>query len=574
MAKVRHVGPRTAVAFIAALSLTVAACGSDDDTSSTSVTETDAVTDATGAGDTTAAPDSTPASSAVTDTTAASGEDGGDKIVVSLSTDINLLEQHLFRTTGSYAVTRALYQPLLDQEYVEEDGALLGSEKTVPSPILESYELDDDGTATFVLAEDAKFANGDPITAEDAVYMLKRSIEAPESYIPLLLPFIEIGSADAFAVVDERTFTITPDAPTALFERFMTFQVFGPLQKSLAEAEATADDPFAFGYFSKNANASGPYTLTSWDQAAGELVLEPNPGWPGDVANEGIIVRNVPDAAQRALLLKNGDIDVASGLPPRLLDELGNDPNVKIFTAPSTRINYIGLNAGVEPKLDDKLVRQAISYAIPYQALIDNVMYGFASPAGTLITSNMETYDAEGAGVYTTDMDKAKELMEQSGVGPFEVELAVQNSRPADQQAAVFIQDALRELGITVNINVLPDSEYAGKQNGRELAMSFHEWFSWGDDPFYQLTFLAKCGAFTNFADGCNEELDKLIAEGTFETDPARRAEIGLEAQKLMVEDADRIYLWSSHWNVATRADITGVTKDFTEVERFENLTR
>lgn len=580
MTKVRHIGPRTAVAFMAALALTVAACGSDDDTS-TSGSGTDAVTDSTAApADTGAAADTAPASSAGeagADTTAAPGDDAGaqgDKIVVSLSTDVNLLEQHLFRTTGSYAVTRALYQPLLDQEYAEEGGANIGSEKTVPSEILESYEVADDGTATFVLAEDAKFANGDAITADDAVYMLKRSIEAPESYIPLLLPFIAIDSSDAFAVVDDRTFTITPNVPTPLFERFMTFQVFGPLQKSLAEAEATTEDPFAFSYFSNNVNASGPYTLTSWDQAAGELVLDPNPGWPGEVANAGIIVRNVPDAAQRALLLKNGDIDVAAGLPPRLLDELGSDPNVKIFTAPSTRINYIALNAGVEPKLADKSVRQAISYAIPYQALIENVMYGFASPAGTLITSNMETYDAEGAGVYSTDIDKAKELMEKSGVGPFEVELAVQNSHPADQQAAVFIQDALRELEITVNINVLPDSEYADKQNGRELAMSFHEWKSWGDDPFYQLTFLAKCKAFTNFADGCNEDLDKLIAEGTFETDPARRAEIGLEAQKLMVEDADRIYLWSPDWNLATRADITGVTKDFTEVERFENLTR
>ncbi len=552
MTKNRQRGPRLAFGLLTALALTAAACGSDDGAS----------TSDSGAGK-------------VTETAASSGgAEAGEKIVVSLSTDVNLLEQHLFRTTGSYAVTRALYQPFLDQEYVEEDGVLIGTKKVAPSAMLESYEVSDDGTGTFVIAKDAKFANGDPITAADAVYMLKRSIEAPDSYIPLLLPFIAIATADAFTVVDERTFTIKPDKATPLFERFMTFQVFGPLQQSLAEANATADDPFAFAYFSTKANASGPYTLTSWDQAAGEIVLDPNPGWPGDLANNGIIIRNVPDAAQRALLLQNGDLDVAAGLPPRLLNELRSDSNVKVHTAPSTRINYIALNAGVEPKLADKKVRQAISYAVPYQALIDNVMYGFASPAGTLITSNMETYDAEGAGVYSTDMDKAKQLMEQSGVGPFEVELAVQNSRPADQQAAVFIQDALRELGITVNINVLPDSDYAAKQNGRELAMAFHEWFSWGDDPFYQLTFLAKCEAFTNFADGCNEKLDALIAEGTFETDAERRAEIGLEAQKLMVGDADRIYLWSADWNLATRADITGVTKDFTEVERFENLTR
>jgi peptide/nickel transport system substrate-binding protein len=542
------------------LALLAAACTSSDDTTTTTAGAEAGATTTTGATtEPTEAPEAEPSS---------------EPIVVSLSTDINILEQHLFRSTGSYAVTRALYQPLLDQVFQETDGARLGTSEVVPSPMLESYDVADDGTATFVLKADAKFANGDTITASDAVYMLTRSIEAPSSYIPLLLPFIAIDSADSFAVVDDVTFTITPNQPTALFDRFMTFQVFGPLQEALATAEATEEDPFAFDYFTTNANASGPYTLTNWDQARGEVILDPNPGWSGKVANAGIIVRNVPDAEQRALLLQNGDLDVAAGLPPRLIAELADDPNIKVYSAPSTRINYIGMNAEAEPNLANEKVRQAISYAVPYDALVNNVMFGLASPAGTLITSNMETYAGDAAGVYTTDVEKAKALMEESGVDPFEVELAVQNSRAQDQQAAVFIQDALREIGITVKINVLPDGEFSGLRDSRELAMFFHEWFSWGDDPFYQMTFLAKCGAFTNFAGGCNERLDEIIEEGTFETDSAVRDALGLEAQQLMVADADRIYLWSADWNLATRADIVGVTKDFTEVPRFESLSR
>ncbi|MCH8898929.1 MAG: ABC transporter substrate-binding protein [Acidobacteria bacterium] len=554
--------PLLIASVLLALALVAAACGEDAEPA-----DTTQATDTT-APPATDAPD--PDAPATTEVPAPTSE----KIIVSLSTDINILEQHLFRSTGSYAVTRALYQPFLDQVYVDEGGARLGTSEVVPSPLLDSYEVADDGTATFTLNPDAKFASGDSITAADAVYMLRRSIEAPGSYIPLLLPFIAIDSPDAFTVVDELTFTITPNQPTALFGRFMTFQVFGPLQESLANEQATEEDPFAFDYFTTNANASGPYTLTSWDQARGEVILDPNPGWPGQVANGGIIVRNIPDAEQRALLLQNGDIDVAVGLPPRLVSELADDPNINVYTAPSTRVNYIGMNATTDPNLSNKLVRQAISYAVPYQALLDNVMFGFASTAGTLITSPMETYQGDAAGIYTTDLAKAQALMDESGVAPFEVELAVQNARSQDQEAAVFIQDALREIGITVNINVLPQGEYSEKLNGREFAMFFTEWFSWGDDPFYQMTFLAKCGAFTNFADGCNERLDEIIAEGTFETDQQRRNELGLEAQQLMVEDANRIYLWSEDWILATGANITGVTKDFTEVPRFENLSK
>jgi len=495
-------------------------------------------------------------------------------IVVSLSTNVNILEEDLFRSTGSYAVTRALYQPLLDQTYKETGGLRVGTNDLVKSPILDSYNIAADGTATFVIKKGAAFANGDPITAQDAVYMLTRSIEAPDSYIPLLMPFVAIDSSSQFKVIDDQTFTITPKQPTALFGRFMTFQVFGPIDESVAKAKATPDDPWAFKYFTTHADASGPYTLTNWDQATGKVILDPNPGWPGKVANSGIIVQNVPDASQRAELLKSGDIDVAAGLPPRLLDQLKSDSDVKVYTAPSTKVNYIGMNATVEPKFGNKLVRQAISYAIPYKVLLKNVMFGLASPAGTLVTSNMETYQGKAAGVYSQDMAKAKKLMQESGVGPFQVELAVQNSQAQDQQAAVFIQDALKEIGITVKINVLPDADYSAKRGNRELPMFFHEWYSWGNDPFYQMTFLAKCKAFTNFADGCNQRLDKIITEGTFETDSAKRAALSLEAQKIMVDEANRIYLWSADWNLATRANITGVTKDYTEVPRFETLAR
>ena len=496
-----------------------------------------------------------------------------ETIVVSLSTDINLLEPHLFRSTGSYAVTRALYQPLLDQVFAEQGGVRVGTPETVPSPIIESFEEKADGSFVFTVNSAAKFANGDSITAEDIVYTFVRSIEAERSYIPLLLPFIAIDAADQFQVIDQSTFTITPTQPTALFNRFMTFQVFGPIQKSLAEEQGTADDPWAFDYFTTEANASGPYTLVSWDQAQGEVVLAPNPGWPGEIANDGIIVRNIPDAEERALLLQSGEIDVAAGLPPRLLAELGDDPAVNVYTAPSSRINYLGMNVAIPP-LDNKLVRQAISWAIPYQALLDQVMFGLAQTAGTLITSPMETYQGEAAGIYTTDLDKARDLLEQSGVGEISLELGVRSSRSQDQQAAVFIQDNLRQIGIDVTINVLPDAEYSARQNARELPLSFHEWFSWGDDPFYQLTFLATCGSFVNFTGNCNEELDEIVASGKFETDPARRDELSLRAQEIMIDEAARAYLWAADWTLATRAEVTNVTKDFTEVPRFETLNK
>ena len=201
-------------------------------------------------------------------------------------------------------------------------------------------------------------------------------------------------------------------------------------------------------------------------------------------------------------------------------------------------------------------------------------MNGNAQTPGTLVTSPMETYQGDAAGVYSFDLDKAREAFEASGVEPFSIELGVQQSQTQMQQAAVLIQDNLRQIGIDLQINILPDGEYQDLRNTRGMPMAFHQWFSWGDDPFYQMTFLGGCGSFVNFADGCNERLDEVVSEGKFETDKARRAELSLEAQQIMVDEASRVYLWSADWVIATQAGITGVKKDFSSVPRLEALGR
>lgn len=494
-------------------------------------------------------------------------------IVVADSTDVDILEPHTFRTTGAYTITRAVYQPLAEQIYDEQGALRVGTTEVGPSPILESYSFDQaTREARVVVHPDAKFENGEPILAEDIAYTLIRSIEGP-GYIGLLLPFIGISSRDQVEVVDDRTLVIRPEVASPLFNRFMVFQVFGPMDKTLAEEVATKDDPWAFSYFTDNANSSGPYQIVEFDRARGQIVLEPNPGYPGEVANGGVIVRSVPDAEQRALLLQRGEIDVGIELPSRLLAEIQDDPNINVFQAPSTRSIFLVFNTQ-QPPLDNKLVRQAISYAIPYDALLNQVMFGFARKAGTLIPSTMETYQGDDIGTYSLDLDRARELLEESGLGDISLEIIVEQSRGDHRSAAVFIQDSLRQIGIDAEVVPLPDADFQERRNNREFQVAFHEWYSWGDDPFYHMTFLIKCEQFTNFSGYCDEELDEIIAEGTFELDPQRRLELSRRAQEIMLEDAPQAWLWAADWVVAARSNITGVTKDFTEVPRLETLSK
>lgn len=558
----RHRNRLRGFTLLAAVALVVTACGgagTGDTTTTVAEGGGTATTAPTGTGGTTAAPEVKP------------------QIVVALSDTVNLVEPHTFRSTSAYAVTGAIYEPLLDQALEEQpDGLLLGSRTEHVGRGAESYEVvETDGgfVATFRLRPDAKFPDGSPVTAEDFKYTFDRTIEGP-GYIGLLLPFIGIDSTDQIRVVDDLTLEITTKVKSPLFERFMTFQVFGAMNKDELDANATEDDPWAFEYLNDKGAGSGPYVLASFDPDR-EVVLAPNPYyWNAEnVANSGVTIRSVPDANQRALLVQSGDIDLATGLPPKLIAQLENDPNVKIYSAPTTGVQYLGMNQTIAP-LDNVDLRRAIVRAVPYQALLDQVMYGYASPANGVVTSTMETYDPAIGGGYATDLDLAKQHLTDSGLGDVSLVLGVRESRSTDQEAAVLIQDNLRKIGIDVEIAVLPDADFAAKLNNNELPLFIHDWYSWGEDPFYQMKFLTTCGQFVNYARFCNEEYDALVEQGTFSIDPQVRQEVSSKTQQIFFDQAVWAPLWSADRTIVTGKCVTGLIRDYTLVPRFERLTK
>ncbi len=558
------------LALVVALSMLAAACSSAG-------TETTPTTTSGGSTETTSG--GTPTTSgATTATTGGQAPSEKPEIVAALSDTVNLIEPHTFRSTSAYAVTRALYDPLIREKYDQQaDGSLIGIPGEHVGEGAESYEVtetDNGLKATFHLRQDATFADGTPVTAQDYKYTFDRSMQADFSYITVLLPFIGVDSPDQIQAVDDYTLEIETNAKTPLFERFMTFQVFGAINQALVEANTTSDDPWGGGYLTTNAAGSGAYMLQEYNPDR-QVVLTPNPYYwdMANVANSGVTIRTVPDANQRALLVQSGDIDVATGIPPKLLSQLENDPNVKIFSRPTSGVYYMGMNQDIAP-LDNVDVRRAIMHAVPYSALIDQVMYGYASPAGGVVTSPMETYDASIGDQYKQDLDQARTDLANSGVDSVDLTLGVRESRATDQEAAVLIQDALRQVGINVEVSVLPDADFSDKLNNGELPLFIHDWYSWGEDPYYQMTFLTTCGSFVNYAHFCNEEYDNLVNEGKFTLDENQRQDISSQTQQIFFDNAVWAPLWAADRTIVTGKCVTGVDKEYTNVPGFKWMTK
>jgi peptide/nickel transport system substrate-binding protein len=494
------------------------------------------------------------------------GEEG--TIVIAYDGDIDHIEPMQFRSIAAYDATANLYEPLIQQELIDQgDNVFIGSDDFVGAGA-ESYEVSDDGTVyTFYLRKDASFADGTSITANDYYYTLKRALEGP-GYITLLTGFMAVSSIDQVEVVDDYTLKITASQPAALAEIILSFQVLGAMSQATADANATAEDPWAENYFRTNSNSSGPYIITSWNPGV-EYVFEPNPNyWRGAdyFRNCKVIFRVVPDAATREQLLRAGDVDVALGVPYGDLAELETDPNITIHHVPTTRVYHAGMNLNQKP-FDDVRVRKALSMVVPYQAIVDNVIYGYGANPGSPIAEGMVTHTDEFFTFDAATVDEAKALLAEAGYPDgFTVDIVVPQEDQARVDSATWIQSGAEQIGVTVNVNALPVAQYnellnamdeGGKHN---LPFYIFEWFSWGNDPAFQFTWNFKCGQFTNYANVCNEEIDQIISDLTLNSDPAFREERSRRGQEIVVqEEVPWIYLYAPEWIIATRSNVSGI---------------
>jgi peptide/nickel transport system substrate-binding protein len=482
-------------------------------------------------------------------------------IVVAYDGDIDHVELMQFRSISAYDATANLYEPLLTQKLVANDKGELIGQREFEAAGAESWEVSKDGTVfTFKLRKDAKFADGTPIKASDYKYTFDRAITGP-GYLGLLTPFMAIKSADQVKVIDDYTLQITTERPAALTETIIAFQVFGAISQETAKKNATTEDKWAEKWFRTNSNSSGPYGIGKWN-AGVEYLFTPNPNyWRGAdfFKNSGLVFRVVPEAATREQLLRTGDVDVALGIPYGDLAKLAEDKNITVHAIPTTRIYHLGMNNKVKP-LDDVRVRQAISMAIPYDAIIKNVIHGYGELPKSPVSVGMEGHTDEYWTYGKHDIAAAKALLKEAGLADgFKIDLTVPQEDQARVDTAVWIQSGLAEIGITVNVNAVPTAKFSELVTSHNLPFFIQEWYSWGNDPFYQLTFNLKCDAFPNYVQYCNKQVDELIDKGTFSRDKTEREKLIKQAQEIIVKEAPWAFLYQPQWIVTTRSNVTGI---------------
>jgi peptide/nickel transport system substrate-binding protein len=197
-------------------------------------------------------------------------------------------------------------------------------------------------------------------------------------------------------------------------------------------------------------------------------------------------------------MLRPKEIDI---MIPEDYAMLNKTKNLKVIGVPSIRTTYIDMNRNIPP-FDNILVRKALSYSFPYEAVIKNILYGRAVLMTSPVPKGAPSHSSDFF-VYKQDLKKAKDLLKEAGYpNGFSFTFQLGEGRLANnKEIAVTWQAELKKIAVNMDIDVVPQAAFLEKLKAKNIPIFMIAWTSFVTDPFYQLLFLLGSKSFCNYAE-------------------------------------------------------------------------
>jgi peptide/nickel transport system substrate-binding protein len=400
--------------------------------------------------------------------------------------------------------------------------------------ILESWEVKDPNNWLFHVRKGLKFHNGTPVTARDIVHSMGRTRSDPQSKQTQ-----NISAVASEKALNDYTVQVTTKIPTAplldyLFDRIII------TSKDLYDKYGAeiADKQYPFG--------AGPYKFRELIPGQ-RLVIgkdKSHPMWKQyPQAPDEIVFRIMREPEQRVTALLNNEIQIAQFVPPHLRERVERSPNHKIVKFHTAELMFLAMMPKVKP-WDNKLVRQAVAYAIDRDTIIKTLLRGEASRLDGPIGEGQYGYDPKLQPKYTYNPEKAKELLKQAGYpNGVDVELQTPVGRyTLDKQLTEAMIPMLNAAGFRAKL-ATPDwaSLWANVQVGK---VPFYYMGRGGVvDPSAALSQYFETGGSPRIGYS-NPKVDELLKQERQTFDPAKRKKALAEAMSLITEEAPAHFLW------------------------------
>ena len=432
-----------------------------------------------------------------------------------------------------------IYSKLLNYEVVDGDLKLVGD-------LAESWEQEDDTTLVFNLRNDAVFHNGEPVTASDVKYTFE-TMQSNNEYTANLLfsQQVSVSARDEYTAVFN-----TGDQPFASLESNIGF-VVGIVNEQADKEGDMSQDPVG----------SGPFELEEWVRGDHVYLSAFDDYWKEDDNGnqlpylDEVRLNIYPDDSVKLRSLQENELDWIDVVPEKDVESVLNDDSLE--TSRSGQGGFMGIFQfnTAKPPFDDMNVRKATLHAIDWESFLEVVYRGTADRANNQPLSpktgwNIEEIEDPYEG---QDVERAQSLLEQSSYEASEISFTNYVNQGLDREITAYqvLQAQLKDtLSINFDLQLVDKSAVFEKTTNLEFGFSIGA-FDGMYDPDQVLTVNLQEGAFFNYGNYANSEIQDLLVEGRQTTDRDERYEIYKRIYEINNEEAGKYY---PYWQNITGA--------------------
>jgi peptide/nickel transport system substrate-binding protein len=454
-----------------------------------------------------------------------------------------------------YEVQYQAYETLLT--YETRDGET-NFGKAAPW-LAESWEVQDGGhQIVFRLREGVTFATGREMTAEDVEYSFTTLRDCPEGEVSQS-GFAIVNLQDATTqVIDDHTIAFNLPKGLARTTLALLATNFLPILDSEEVVKLANGQKCSLGAIKNETFGTGPYFMESRKPGEEVILRARDDYWGGDVYFQRVIYKIVPDPNTRLLLLRQGEVGLVWDIPASRWAEIDRSPNLKLNYHQRLDPHFLSILTTEGPTSDVNL-RRALIKAFPYDTVIDEVLSGFAENTKSFARPGTPWYKSYD--LHTQDLEEAKDFLSKSSYrSGTPLTLTVDKDDSLINEVAVWYQDALEQIGVTLKIEPVPIQTLLDKGSKHELMMVIHNFQSWIDDLAYWLFFNATTDSIRNFGGLSNSRLDQIVEEAMSIPgyDDPKAIELLTEAQDIIAEEAAMAPLFLTGPVNPSREEITG----------------
>lgn len=487
---------------------------------------------------------------------AAQGGQGGS-VTLPIVDDPVFNQLHPNAYVESVMVNRVLFNGLVK----------LGKDFSPAPDLAQNWEASDDGlTWTFELRQDAAWHDGEPFTADDVLFTFNDVILNPEVGANNSSTYADV---DEVVKVDDYTVEFQLSRPFASLPMFLGYNT--PI---LPEHVLSGTDVMQNTEFNRrNPVGTGPFKFASYQPGESLRLVRNDDYFMGPPQLDEVVYRIVPDPNVQLAQLQAGELDVLIVDNPINAPRLEGHPDLRIMT--SNQLNYVwaGPNLSREP-FDRAELRQALSYALDREALVENIIQGFGQPAVGPISPVLQQYFNPDVKTYPHDPERSRELLLEAGFEfaddgtahyggePFSFTITYPNVQIFGQLATL-VQQYYADIGIETRLNGLEFNTFVSEALvPRDFDMLLGWWVTPPDPDIFPYYHSSAAEAGNNPVMYRSPDADALLTRGREVADPEARAAIYHELLEILAEEVPYIYLWYPDEIQALNVRLNGVPED------------